>query len=76
MHVAEEQGVMFPHMREVFGHEELVELGDKVESVKKIAPTRPHPSTPNEPGIRKAVGPVVGLFDRMRDAVSNRGTET
>lgn len=74
-HVAEEEGVMFVHMREVFSQDELVELGGKVDSVKKVAPTRPHPMTPNEPGIRKAAGPVVSLFDRMRDAVSNRGTE-
>lgn len=74
-HVAEEEGEMFAHMRQVFSQEELVELGSKVESVKKFAPTRPHPSVPNEPGVRTALGPVAGLFDRMRDAVSGRGTD-
>lgn len=38
---------MFPHMREVFSQEELVELGARVEAVKKIAPTRPHPTAPD-----------------------------
>ncbi len=75
-HVAEEEGEMFPHMREVFSQEELRELGGKVEAVKKIAPTRPHPSAPDEPPGDKMLGPVVGLFDRMRDAVSNRGTKS
>ena len=74
-HVAEEEGEMFAHMRQIFSQDELLELGSKVESVKKFAPTRPHPSVPNEPGVRTALGPVAGLFDRMRDAVSGRGTE-
>jgi len=73
-HVAEEEGEMFPHMRKVFSQDELRELGSKVEAVKKIAPTRPHPSAPDEPPGDKMLGPVVGLFDRMRDAVTRRGT--
>lgn len=75
-HVAEEEeGQIFPHMRQVFTQEELVQLGAKVESVKKMAPTRPHPSAPDQPPGDKLLGPVAGLFDRMRDAVTKRGTE-
>jgi hemerythrin superfamily protein len=74
-HVAEEEGEMFPHLRQVFSQQELVELGAKVESVKKMAPTRPHPSAPDEPPGDKLLGPIAGLFDRMRDTVSKRGTE-
>jgi hypothetical protein len=74
-HVKEEEGEMFPHLRQTFTAEELVEMGAKVESVKKMAPTRPHPSAPDEPPGDKLLGPVAGLFDRMRDAVSKRGTE-
>lgn len=75
-HVAEEQGAMFPQMRRTLTQEELVELGAKVESIKKIAPTRPHPSAPDEPPGDKLLGPVAGLLDRMRDAVAKRGTES
>lgn len=74
-HVAEEEGEMFPHMRRVLSTEELLDLGRRVESTKKLAPTRPHPSLPDEPPADKILGPVVGLLDRMRDAVSRRGTE-
>ncbi|MBA3618143.1 MAG: hemerythrin domain-containing protein [Actinomycetota bacterium] len=74
-HVAKEEGEMFPHLRQVLSQDELVELGAKVESVKKIAPTRPHPSAPDQPPGNKVLGPVAGLFDRIRDAVSRRGTE-
>lgn len=74
-HVQEEETEIFPHMRSIFSPEELVDLGRKVESVKKLAPTRPHPSAPDEPPADKLLGPVLGLLDRMRDAVSRRGTE-
>ncbi|MDQ1730555.1 MAG: hypothetical protein QOK10_714 [Pseudonocardiales bacterium] len=73
-HVAEEEGEMFPHMRAIFTPEELVEMGTQVDRVKRIAPTRPHPSAPDEPPGDKMLGPVAGLFDRLRDAVSHRGT--
>ena len=72
-HVQEEEGRMFTELRASFSHEELVEMAEKVESVKKIAPTRAHPMTPNEAGVRLAVGPVASLLDHLRDAVSGRG---
>ena len=72
-HVAEEEGQMFPHMRTVFTDEELVAMGSKVGAIKKLAPTRPHPSVPNTPGPRLAAGPIAGLFDRLRDLASGRG---
>lgn len=74
-HVVEEEGEMFPRMREVLTPEELTELGGRVEAIKKLAPTRPHPSVPNEPGPRLAAGPVAGLFDRLRDLAGGRGTQ-
>jgi hemerythrin-like domain-containing protein len=74
-HVAEEEGVMFTHMRQTFSQEELEKLGGRVEAIKKIAPTRPHPMTPNDATVRLAVGPVASLFDRLRDAVSGRGKD-
>jgi hypothetical protein len=49
---------MFTQLRATFRHDELVQMAEKVESVKKIAPTRAHPNTPNEAGVRLAVGPV------------------
>ena len=74
-HVAEEEGEMFPRMREVFTQDELDKLGSRVKGVKALAPTRPHPSAPDSPPGDLLMGPVVGLFDRLRDAASKRGTE-
>src|SRR3954469_16584564 len=73
-HIAEEEGEMFAHMRQVIDAEELRTLGARVEAFKKVAPTRPHPHVPNERFARTAVGPAASLFDRMRDLASGRGT--
>ena len=72
--VAEEENTAFPRMREVFSADELADMGRKVQAVKKTAPTRPHPSAPDTPPGDKAMGPMAGLVDRMRDALSGRGT--
>jgi hemerythrin-like domain-containing protein len=75
-HVEHEEGRMFTELRAQFSHQELVEMAQQVETVKKMAPTRAHPMTPNEPGVRLAVGPVASLLDHLRDAVSGRGKQT
>jgi hemerythrin-like domain-containing protein len=72
-HVEHEESRMFTELRATFSHDELVEMAGKVETVKKLAPTRAHPMTPNQPGVRMAVGPVASLLDHLRDAVSGRG---
>jgi hemerythrin-like domain-containing protein len=72
-HIADEEGQMFAHMRQVVGADELRTLGGRVEAFKKVAPTRPHPNVPNERLPRLAAGPAASLFDRMRDLASGRG---
>jgi hemerythrin-like domain-containing protein len=75
-HVEHEESRMFAELRANFSHQELVDMAGQVEAIKKIAPTRAHPMTPNEAGIRLAVGPVASLLDHLRDAVSGRGTKS
>ena len=75
-HVEEEESRMFTELRASFSRDELVKMAEKVEGVKKLAPTRPHPMTPNEAGIRTLVGPVASLLDHLRDAVSGRGKKS
>jgi hemerythrin superfamily protein len=48
-HLEEEEGEMFPRMRDILTQDELVELGTRVEAIKTMAPTRPHPSVPHDP---------------------------
>jgi hypothetical protein len=73
-HIADEEGEMFAHMRQVIDTDDLVKLGTRVEAFKKVAPTHPHPNVPNEPLPRMAAGPAASLFDRMRDLATGRGT--
>jgi hypothetical protein len=74
-HVEHEESRMFTELRASFSREELVEMAEKVESVKKMAPTRAHPLTPNSAGVRAVLGPVASLLDHLRDAVSGRGKQ-
>jgi hemerythrin-like domain-containing protein len=75
-HVEHEESRMFVELRATFSRDELVEMARDVEGVKKLAPTRAHPMTPNEPGVRTVLGPVASLLDHLRDAVSGRGKKT
>jgi hemerythrin superfamily protein len=73
-HVRDEEAEQFPALRGRIPQEELTELAGKVETAKKLAPTRPHPGAPNNELFHKLVGPGVGLVDRLRDKLSGRAT--
>jgi hypothetical protein len=73
--VQDEETEQFPELRRAVPHEELVELAGKVETAKKLAPTRPHPGAPNSELFHKLAGPGVGLVDRLRDLISKRATK-
>ena len=73
-HVADEESDQFPKLRASIPQEELVQLGQKVQTAKKLAPTRPHPAAPNAELFHKVVGPGVGLVDRLRDRLTGRST--
>src|SRR5436190_7089316 len=46
-HVQDEEKEQFPKLRAAVSRQELVDIAGKVETAKKAAPTRPHPSSPN-----------------------------
>jgi hemerythrin superfamily protein len=71
-HIADEENNLFPALRAVYSEQELRELGDKVRTAKKAAPTRPHPHAPRGEMARKTLGPMVGLVDRTRDLLTGR----
>jgi hemerythrin-like domain-containing protein len=72
-HAADEEVEIFPELQRMLSPRELIELGAEVETAKRFAPTRPHPLAPDRPPADKLVGPIVGVWDRVRDAVSHRG---
>lgn len=71
-HAQEEEDDVFPRLRQTCSPEQLRELGDKIRATKKVAPTHPHPSAPDTPPANKILGPMAGLVDRVRDAVSSK----
>jgi len=73
-HVRDEEAEQFPELRRQIPRTELTELAGKVETAKKLAPTRPHPGAPNSELFHKLVGPGVGLVDRLRDKLTGRAT--
>jgi hemerythrin-like domain-containing protein len=74
-HIAYEQDVVWPLFQAAVTEEELVELGEKLETAKKIAPTRPHPDTPPNPAVLKTMGMATAVLDHVRDAVSGRAAD-
>jgi hemerythrin superfamily protein len=73
-HVADEESDQFPQLRARVPRDEMIELAGKVETAKRLAPTRPHPSAPNAELFHKMVGPGVGMVDRLRDKLTGRST--
>ncbi len=68
-HVEEEEGELFPKVREVLKRKALTELGEAMEKAKKVAPTRPHPRAPDTPPGNVAAGAGAAVVDKARDAV-------
>jgi hemerythrin superfamily protein len=73
-HADDEESDQFPKLRAHLSSEQLVEMGDKVQKAKHLAPTRPHPSAPHSELFHKSVGPGVGMIDRLRDKLTGRQT--
>jgi hypothetical protein len=74
-HIADEEAEQFPQLRAHIPAEKLVTMGAKVETAKKLAPTRPHPHAPHSELFHKTVGPGVGMIDRLRDKLTGRNTD-
>jgi hemerythrin superfamily protein len=68
-HVEEENDELFPKARKLLGAEMLEELGQRMEKAKKIAPTRPHPRSPDSPPGNIVAGTMAAVMDRGRDLV-------
>jgi hemerythrin superfamily protein len=73
-HVDDEESEQFPKLRRHLPEQDLVSMKKAVEAAKKLAPTRPHPATPNAELFHKTVGPGVGLVDRLRDKLTGRSS--
>lgn len=72
-HIAYEEETVWPAVRTALSQAELAELGDRMATAKKSAPTRPHPHTPPRPAVLKTAGAAAAVVDKLRDAASHRG---
>jgi len=68
-HVEEEEDEYFPKVREELGRNALNDLGEAMEAAKRVAPTHPHPRSPDTPPGNLVVGTAAGLVDRVGDTV-------
>jgi len=66
-HVSEEEGKLFPALRQHVKEDQLMELGEKMAKAKAMAPTHPHPNAPNTPPGNIVAGPLAAIADKVRD---------
>ena len=69
-HVEEEEadGGLFDQVRKAFKANEIDDMGDRMEKLRKTAPTRPHPFSPDQPPLNTLVGLPVAVLDRIYTA--------
>ncbi|HWJ09153.1 MAG TPA: hemerythrin domain-containing protein [Nocardioides sp.] len=67
-HARAEEEQEFPLLLAEAGPEELEKMAAAVKAVEKVAPTHPHPAAGESAVVNAALGPVVGLLDKVRDA--------
>lgn len=67
-----EQDVVWPRFAAAVDQRELEVIGRRLESAKKVAPTRPHPNTPSDSLTQKTMGMGAAIVDRVRDVATGR----
>jgi hemerythrin superfamily protein len=76
-HAEHEERDEFPQLREHVDAEVLEQLGARYEQLKATAPTHPHPESGQGALSNLFGGPIVGMVDRVRDAIGGAfGDET
>jgi hypothetical protein len=73
-HVAADAEELFPLLEQMVPAEDMIRLGNRVETAEEAAPTRPHPRTPSSPPWNKVVDPALGVVDKVRDVIAARTT--
>jgi hemerythrin-like domain-containing protein len=71
-HVEEEEGELFPQLKQAISEDQLRQMGQAMASAKRMAPTHPHPKAPNTPPGNVVAGAVAGVTDRIKDAVRKK----
>jgi hemerythrin superfamily protein len=67
-HVEEEESDLFPQVRNAMSRKALDDMGVALQQAKTVAPTRPHPRSPDTPPGNIVSGVVASALDRAREA--------
>jgi hemerythrin superfamily protein len=67
--VRDEEDVLFPRLQEAVSVEELRRLGRRWELMRRVSPTRPHPTVSRRPPGNALSGLPLTVLDRTRDLV-------
>ncbi|SNR65011.1 hemerythrin domain-containing protein [Blastococcus mobilis] len=67
--VRDEEDVLFPRLQEAVTVEELRRLGRRWELMRRLSPTRPHPTVSRRPPGNALSGLPLTVLDRTRDLV-------
>jgi hemerythrin superfamily protein len=67
--VRDEEDVLFPRLQEAVSQDELRRLGRRWELMRRLSPTRPHPTVSRRPPGNALSGLPLSILDRTRDAV-------
>jgi hemerythrin superfamily protein len=72
-HVDEEESELFKKVRDAFSRAELREMGADLEAARSQAPTRPHPSAPDEPPASTIANVLAAPLDAVADLTASAG---
>ena len=72
-HVEEEESELFKRVRDAFSRPELRDLGAELEAARSAAPTRPHPSAPDEPPASTVANVLAAPLDAAADLTNRAG---
>jgi hemerythrin superfamily protein len=67
--VRDEEDVLFPSLQEAVSHDELRALGRRWELMRRLSPTRAHPTVSRRPPGNAVSGLPLTVLDRSRDVV-------
>jgi hemerythrin superfamily protein len=67
--VRDEEDVLFPRLQEAVDADELRRLGRRWQLMRRLSPTRPHPTVSRRPPGNALSGLPLTVLDRTRDAV-------
>jgi hypothetical protein len=67
--IRDEEDLLLPRLQEALDTDRLRKLGTAWETMRRTAPTHPHPVVPRRPPGNAVLGVPLSLYDRIRDVL-------